>query len=176
MDVCGRPLFYLALAGYNGCTMLLVSHCGLEITWRLSHFSTQHSSQESSLPKLQLWKSGLRAVFRGHISLYAGALFVLPVLSVSMLGQWDWVWGSVLHAWLQTFKSIPSHQLVSYPCSLTDKIQRKQMQKPLCVYCLSHYKGRAVRLKFHETLLVLRPCSLLENFLPYGRKPWSLIM
>ena len=65
MDVCGRPLFYLALAGYDGCTMLIVSHCGLEITWRLSHFSAQHPSQESSLPKLQLSKSGLRAVFRG---------------------------------------------------------------------------------------------------------------
>lgn len=156
--------------------MLLVSHCGLEITWSLSHFSAQHPSQESSLPKLQLWKSGLRAVFRGHSSLYAGALFVLPVLSVSILGQRDRMWGSVLHAWLQTLESIPSHQLVFYPCSLTDKIQRKQMQKLLCVYYLSYYKGRAVQLKFHENLSVLRLCSLLENFLPYGRKLWSLIM
>ena len=124
----------------------------------------------AKIAAFEIWSQGC---IQGHISLYAGALFVLPALSVSILGQRDWMWGSVLHAWLQTFKSIPSHQLVSYPCSLTDKIQRKQMQKLLCVYCLSYYKGRAVHLKFYENLLVLRPCSLLENFLPYGRKPWS---
>lgn len=172
MDVW-RPLFCLALAGYDGCTILLVSHWPWNYLETL-HFSAQHPSQDSSLPKLQPWKSGFMAVLVGLHSLYA--LFVLLALSVSILGQRDWMWGSVLHAWLQTLKSIPSLSKFNLSFTLVLLLIRHRGSRcksaTLCLL-FELLQGRPVQLKFYENLLVLRPCSLLENFLPYGRKPWS---